>query len=183
MKNNFCGKCGTTNNGQMSFCLQCGQNLEVETVNQANDRLGQNQQSAQPPPFSPAQPPNYAVQNVFSPPANELPPTSPGFQPFPQNFNSPNNFAPPNNNGFQPPAFQQMPFQPAAAAPPKSIGTKIWGILGSLLVGLFFLIKGGSILLRAGRIGGSIGLIIALVLIIGIIAIIGIVSLVKRNRR
>jgi hypothetical protein len=180
MKSKFCGKCGATNTEQMNFCLQCGQNLEVETLNQPNNQFGQNNSFGQsPPPFSANQPqqPNYATQPP-SPPVNNLPVTILGFQPSQQNFNSPNNFSPPNNPGFQLPAFQNTPLSQPVAAPKKGIGTKIFSILGALLVGLLFILKGGFVLLRAGRLGG-IGLVIAIVLII---AIIGIVSLVKKSR-
>ncbi|MEP6903745.1 MAG: hypothetical protein ABJA66_18625 [Actinomycetota bacterium] len=176
MKSKFCGKCGATNAEQMSFCLQCGQNLEVETVNQPNNQFGPNKQFEQPSPFAPNQPqPTFAAQNA-NPPVNNFPPANSGFPPFQQNFNSPNNFPPPNNPGFQPPAFQQMPVPQTAAAPQKGIGTKIFSGLGAVLVGLFFLLKGGFVLLRLGRLGG-IGLVIAIVLII---AVIGIVSFVKK---
>ncbi len=181
MKSKFCGKCGATNAEQMSFCLQCGQNLEVETVNQPNNQFGQIKQFEQsPPPFSANQPPppNYAAQNANPPPVNNFPSANSGFPPFQQNFNSPNNFSPPNNPGFQPPAFQQTPLPQTSIAPQKGIGTKIFSALGAVLVGLFFLLKGGFVLLRAGRLGG-IGLVVTIVLII---AVIGIVSLVKRNR-
>ncbi len=179
MKSKFCGKCGATNAEQMSFCLQCGQNLEVETVNQPNNQFEQSKPFEKPPPFSPNQSqPNYSAQNANPPPVNNFPPANSGFQPFQQNFNPPNNFSPPNNSGFQPPAFQQTSLPQSAAAPKTGIGTKILSGFGALLVGLLFLLKGGFVLLRLGRLGG-IGLVVGIVLII---AVIGIVSLVKKSR-
>ena len=167
MNSKFCGKCGTTNAAQTSFCIQCGENLV---------------KSEPPPSFggqSPStgsQPANFAPPSQFSPPLTDFQAAQ-------------NNYVPPNA-GFQPPQqFQQPPFQqpqqqfqqPAYFKPEgqkSGIGSKILSALGILVVGAFFLLKFGFVLARAGRLGG-IGLVAVIFLVI---VALGVYSLIKRGK-
>lgn len=174
MNSKFCGKCGTTNAAQTSFCIQCGENLV----------------KSEPPPSFGGQSPSTGGQ-----PANFAPPSQ--FSPPPPNFQAAqNNYVPPNA-GFQPPQqfqqsqFQQPQFQPSQQQqqfqepanykpePQKSgIGSKIVSVLGILAVGAFFLLKFGFVLARAGRLGG-IGLVAVIFLVI---VAVGVYSLIKRGK-
>ena len=154
MNSKFCGKCGTTNAAQTSFCIQCGENLV----------------KSEPPPSFGGQSPSTGSQ-----PANFAPPSQ--FSPPPTDFQAAqNNYVPPNA-GFQPPQFQQPAyFKPEGQK--SGIGSKILSALGILVVGAFFLLKFGFVLARAGRLGG-IGLVAVIFLVI---VALGVYSLIKRGK-
>lgn len=157
MISRFCGKCGTSNTGQNSFCLQCGQQLE--TTNQPADSF------RQPAAFQPS-PPTAPPFELKNPPPNFSSP----FQP---NFGSPNSFTPPNN--FQSPASSSA-MTLSQNTQKKGIGGKILSALGALAVGLYVLLKGSLILWRLGSFGG-----IGLILVVGlIIAVFVVISLVRK---
>lgn len=171
MNNKFCGKCGASNEAQMSFCSQCGAQLEKpEPMNNYNQPI---------PAFSPhpSPAPNYAPQTAFQPPqANSFPANQNNFQT--PNFSGANNFNAPNQQ-FQPPQFQQE-FQSQAyykPDPKPGIGSKIWSTLGVLVVGAFLFLKFGFVLMRAGALGG-IGLVAGIFLII---AALGVYSFIKKR--
>jgi len=156
MGNKFCGKCGASNQTQMSFCSQCGAPFEnLQAVN--ND-------SQPPPAFSPHYTPHAVSQPSQA--ANSFPAGQSSFQPV--NFSGSNNV---NASGsvFQPPQFQQAEeLQSPAyykADPKPGIGSKIWSALGVLGVAGFLFLKFGFVLLRASRLGG-IGMVVVVFLVV-----------------
>ncbi|MBS1794705.1 MAG: hypothetical protein JSS81_12670 [Acidobacteria bacterium] len=161
MNSNFCGKCGATNAGQHNFCLQCGAALGV--ANTPSNASFQSPNAFQPPASNQYQtPPTNRYQ---TPATNQYQtPVSP-FQP---------NAAPPPV--FQAPPAPPMPLSQTVETQKRGFGGKITGVLGGLAVAGYFLLKGGFVFLRLGRIGG-IGLVVVAVLILGLW---GVIALIRR---
>ena len=175
MVSKFCGKCGTVNTAQTNFCVQCG--LHLVTAAEPSKAVNQ------PAPVShnlPPPPPNSPPPNSYPPfRENSFPVPNVPFTAFQQNSGSPNSFTPPPpyvQSAYQSPP---MPLSPTVAGQKRGTGAKLLSVAGTVVVGLFFLLKGGSVLLRLGSLGG-VGVALAVVIILAIIVI---RSLVKRSCR